>query len=638
MPQEPGPFGWVGQLLRWSTADRTTIGQNGPLPPPRARTVDPAGGEVYQGLADGWLHGTVGAALSSFFSEPRTRKELYVLFEKMDMTDYAGSVLDLYAEDATQSDPDTGRVVWFESQNDTIIAALEEMWARLRGEEECTALTRDVAKFGDDFERLIYRSGLDGGIFRMIPTPPIAVTRKEDKESKLLGYGQTGKKFRNENSDTSYPWDFVHFRLRGRDRRYPYGTSILHNGMRPWKQIIILEDWVLGYTVNKHPDRNALILDTGSASEVEAHDIARKVQQRLKKHILIDPAGTSGKNMGYRYDAMTPMEDLVIATRSGSNTRIEKLSGSANATDITPLTLCINRFFSACRAPQGFFGFDPSSGSPLNMKAALTNQDVRYARGVRRLQRSVKDGIRYLCELHLKLLQAPGDRVEDDAKQVAKNDGLRAALDFLQEGNDFTVQMGPISFLEELERLEVEQTRLQVAIAMSELGNNPAYKVAEWSAYIMREIIKAPEPAIEMCLYTQEEMEEMQAQQQEAEMMQAGIDPKTGKPMPKPAVAEQIIRRHLRSEGRPDGVISNDEKRKIAEAISRRPGLREVVRLGAKLWRGGSDEPLAESASLLLPDRNNELFKRGLLTDAVTESDLEEMVAEARGIPVDGDA
>lgn len=71
MASDPGPLGWIGPLLRWSAGDVHQGGLQGPLPPPRQRATDTADRELYQGLADGWMHGTVGAALSSFFSEPR---------------------------------------------------------------------------------------------------------------------------------------------------------------------------------------------------------------------------------------------------------------------------------------------------------------------------------------------------------------------------------------------------------------------------------------------------------------------------------------------------------------------------------------------------------------------------------------
>ncbi len=620
---DPGPFGWVGALTRWSSADAHVVGQGGPLPPPKAKANDTTDGDIYQGLADGWLHGTVGAALSSFFSEPRTRKELYVLFEKMDMTDHAGSVLDLFAEDSTQPHPDTGRRIWVESSNEAIVSATDALFHRLQTEDEITALTRDLCKFGDNFERLVYRSGFDGGVRRMLPTPPLSVTRKEGKDGNLLGYMQSGKKFRNDNKEVSYAWDFAHFRLRGRDRRYPYGTSVLHNAIRPWKSLIVMEDWMIGYHTAKHPDRYMLLLDVGTASDHEAMDITQRVKQKFRKHIVMDPGGSSSRNMRQSFDSHSPMQDIVLPIRQGSSTQLTRMAGSNNATDIAPIGMLTQRFFSAVRAPKEFFGFADGTTQPTNPKATLTNQDIRYARTVKRIQQSVVAGYRYLAEFNLMLLMAPGDQVAQDMQGIDLS-----GLDFRIEGNDFAVKMSPVSFLDELEMLEVAQTRQQVAIAMMELSmNNPAIDILQWTDYILREIVKVPDDNMLKIIRQDLEM-------QHIDNMGMGLLP-NGQPVPEAPPAKtaresalrKIMSRMTLSErtALTDKPLTQEGKVALSEAIMRNPALRKSIYLGKRLFENvHQDIPFVGA----LP--NNELIKKGLIKDTITEEEYAAIVAEAR--------
>ncbi len=644
---DPGPLGYVATLARWSGADARISGQGGPLPPAKARTADPTEHELYQGLADGWLHGTVGASLSSFFSEPRTRKELYVLFEKMDMTDIAGSFLDLISEDSTLPDVEKNLRVWTEGGSDAIQAANDALFKRLNFEDEITAIARDLAKFGDLFDRLVYRSGLNGGVRRMLPTPPLTLTRKEDKEGRLEGYLQTGKRFKGDNSDTSYPWDFVHFRIRGRDRRYPYGTSLLHNAIRPWKQFVILDDWAIGYQIAKHPDRNLILLDVGSASEAESADITRRFKQRLRKHILIDPAGNMGRPLGQRYDAMSPLEDMILPVRTGSATDVKKMAGSQNATDIVPLKLAIQRFFSAVRAPKEYFGFGDEgsiSQQEMNPKATLTNQSVRYARTVKRLQQSLKAGCRYLGEFNLMLMMSPGGKENPELKPADMTE-----LDFRKDGNDFTVHMGKITFLDELERLEVEQTRQQVALAMMELGlNNPAVDILAWTDYIMREIVKVPDDELDSIIRTDIEMAHIDNMQMglmpngepvpEAPP-QAPVGPNGQPTAPRGKVRENRVRKAMERRAevmrrlivRPSDRrataqrdLTTSEKKLLSEAIQARPDLRRLIYLSKRLHE-------VEEHNIpymgVLPD--NELIKKGFLTDELTEEKVQEILDES---------
>lgn len=612
MSNSPGPFGWVSNLVRWSGSDVRVDTQQGPLPPQRGRVEDPTDRDLYSGLIDGWMSSTVGASLSSFFSEPRSRKELYLLFERMDMTDMAGSVLDVYAEEATTIDNDKERAVWFETQNPAIMAALETMAERLKLEDEITSLTREVCKFGDSFNRLVYQSGLDGGVRRLLPCPPLGVSRDEDKEGRLRGYKQEGKKFRNDHNTTSYPWDFVHFRLPARDRRYPYGTSVLHNGMRPWKEWLVLSDWALGYQLGKHADRNLILLDVGTQSEVEKSDIARRVSQKLKKNLILDPSGTTGRNAQTQANPWTPLEDIVMAVSGDENkTQVHKLPGSGNALDIAPLKMLEARFYAACRCPQSFFGYGDQQAQPLNPKASLNNQDIRYARNVKRIQKSMLAGLRYISELNLMLMMSPGDR--DQLTEAAVKD-VRQQLDYRLDGNQFEVRMAKSSFLDELERLEVMTTRQQVALAMMELSNgNPIVDQYEYTAYIFREIVGMPEEEVQRVLRADLE-------NQHLDNMNAGLLPDGTAPGAKTESQQREARRRIADVGD----LSKEKKVLLSEAIAKNEKLRDLIYKGQGIFtEAGPKAPYTG----VLPAC--ELTEKGFLKDSLTEDDVAGIIAEA---------
>ena len=669
----PG-FGWVAKLMRWSQNDRTVSGQDGPLPPPRARSLDKPDDPI--GYADpGGMLGMIGGNLHQFFTEPKSRVDLYRIYDEMDKTDLAGSVLDLYAEDATQMDPDTGRTVWVRSKDKGMVQAATEMMQRVRLEDEVTALARDVAKHGDDFERLVYRSGSDGGVMRMLGTHPSEMIRKENKEGKLEGYSQTNRKFRAGKSPISYAWDYAHFRLRGHDRRFAYGTGILKNAIRPWRQLSILEDWMVQYTISRHPDRNAFMLDVGSSADVDAADIARRFRQKLKRHMIVDPAGTSGRNMDYNFNPITPTEDMVVALRANSQTRIDKISGSGNAADIAPLDYCMGKFFAAVRAPREFFGLGSMRGGQdggVTMKASLCTQDIRYARGCARIQRSIRQGIQYLLEFNYMLLS--GADPED------------VTYDFTDKAKAFSVHMGPISFLAELERLEVMQIRQQVGVALADMGrDNPAYKASEWTKYILRDIIRIPPTELERILRDSDEVIAAQQAILNAKpvdvhtAMPAGVGAQTKmsqqqfglqkdqfdheqdqadhqQTMDKAqlklqrdaarsdqqaqesallttdaAKAAMDAAADARARGlQSGGELNRDDLRLLSEVLAKSPALRRTIELGALMWR---DDDLPDTDGRALPDRKAEVYRHAgdgnPVSDSLTVEDLREIAGES---------
>ncbi len=654
----PG-FGWAARLMRWSKNDVTVRGLDGPLPPSRRRKADgtdradDADNEVLFGAQHGML-GLIGGSLQQFFNEPRQRQDLYRIYDMMDKTDLPGTYLDLVAEESTKMDPETQRTLWIKSKSKEMVDTGNEMLRRLHTEEEITGQARDVTKYGDDFERTVYASGKGKGVFRIIPQHPNEMMRKENKEGRLDGYTQQGKKFKSGKSDTSYPWDYVHFRVRGTDRYFGYGTSLLKNAIRPWRQLVIMEDWMVHYQVSRAPDRNLVLLDVGASSEVDAAEVQRRFRQKLKRHMIVDPAGSSGQNLNYNYNPILPTEDMVIAIRNNSTTRVEKMPGSGNAADILPIRYLVDKFFAAVRAPKGFFGFeDPTA--PANLKANLCAQDIKFARQCQKIQKAMRLGYTYLLELHYTLQMAGNP--ED------------ASFDFMQPDKAFSVHMGTISFLEELERLEVLQIRQQVGMALADMSrDNAAFKAAEWMAFILKDIIKIPTTELGRVLNSAEEL--MAAQKallaakpanintpmsvgagaqvdMQKKQMSMQQDANAISAVPEPVDAEQAAASEsiahesdtskmiqdaveaARARGaQTDGDLSKSDLTKLSEAIATDPKLRRAINLGVMLWREDGDQIL-ETHGMVLPDRDSAVFKEGALADEITQADIDEMMDEA---------
>ncbi len=625
--QLPG-MGWVAAMSRWANQDVDTVGQDGPLAMAAPPTADTPSMMDYLYGGNGGMLGIIGGQLQQFFSEPQTRKDLYQLYDEMDKTDIAGSVLDLYAEDATQVDPETNRTLWVRCSDKAMVKAAEELFKRIKLEDIICDLARSTAKYGDDFERLVYRSGADGGVQRLVPVHPREVQRKADKEGKLEGYLQQNKKFRGNGSTVSYAWDYAHFRMPGNDRVYGYGTSILKNAIRPWRHMMILEDWMVGYQVSRHPDRNLFVLDIGESTEVEAQDVARRFRQKLKRHMIVDPAGTSGKSLGYDFKPIHPTEDMVLPVRKDSVTRVEKLSGSGNAADIAPLNYVVQKFTSAVRVPKGFLGFDDNApGGMLNLKASLTAQDIRYARRVKTLQRAVKNGVQYLLELNYSLLDAGGNPE-------------RMLYDFLTDPKKaFTVHMTPVSYLDELERLELLQLRQQVGVAFIDMArDNFAFRASEWTAYILREIIKVPGDELKGVLRKAGEIAAIQnvLMRGQGGNVIASVPiqpPALDLPQAEGAVDADTQKRiddaiaDLHAKGCADGNISGREALMLSEAIKRNPRMRNLIEMGAMMWRPDAEaESMIVTSGRALPDA--EALAKGPLADVLTQDDIQEMLDE----------
>ena len=111
----------------------------------------------------------------------------YLDYEKMDDYDITSSILDVYADDASQLNPETGHVLEVKCDNDIIKSHLEFLYYTvLKVDEELWEESRNTSKYGNNFDELVIREryGVVDKIFR--PTP--IMRRIEDSRKQLIGF------------------------------------------------------------------------------------------------------------------------------------------------------------------------------------------------------------------------------------------------------------------------------------------------------------------------------------------------------------------------------------------------------------------------------------------------------------------
>jgi hypothetical protein len=479
-----------------------------------------------------------------------TRAERYRIFEEMDSNGLISSVLDLYSEETTQPDYDRGRSVWIESASEDMRKAGEECLRNIMIEDRLPALVRRMCKYGDGFQRLIYQGSK--GVLGWQYCPTDKVHRVEDKYGRVVGFRQDGVKYRANSRTVSWPWDYVHFRLLGKDEDSGYGTALLDSAFSPWRALTLAEDSVLMYRMRRAPDRNLILVDVGNMEEGEAMDYTNQFKKIFRKNEFIDPASPQYRK---QYNPLTPMEDIFLPMRGDQNaTRVESLSGAGNANEIFDLEYLRDKFFGSVRIPKAYMGFE----GDINAKATLTQQDVRFARGCKRVQKAAIYGVRQVCDMHYTLLNNGNDK-----------------YDFSRDGMQYLVKMSPISFLDEFERLELIQMRLAVIEAMSQLGAVLKLDPKVWTAYILVNYAKLPEAVVLRLMRKAPESTADAAQEMTA--MEALRDMRLGRPVTdeRKEKAYAQLNEGYGTAGYYN--ISAKEQKLVAEAIHASPRLRQIV-------------------------------------------------------------
>jgi hypothetical protein len=416
------------------------------------------------------------AELSKHLSLSSDRRRRYDIFDEMDGFGLVSAVLSVYAEEATQPDYDKGVRVWIESKAKHMIEAGNACLANCQIEDRVFAVTRRTCKYGDAFQRLLYASGK--GVLGWRYASQSNMTRVEDKFGRLVGFKEEGGAFRKalhpKGTDTSFPWDYLHFRLLGKNEEDGYGSGLCEQFFREWRYMTLTEDAILMYRLRRMPDRNVVLVDVGSLEDHEAMRYVNQWRKRLRKHEIVDPASATYRK---QWNPIGPLEDLFYPIRQDSNTRIETLQGGGNIGDIYDLEHFRDAFFGSAAVPKAYFGFE----GEIDAKATLQQQDIRFARTAKRIQRATIYGIRQLLDVHFTLLGTPQNKGKYDP---------------LERDNEYLVMMSPISYLEELERLELVRMRYEIVQTMTGLKNDLQLDARMWAVYILVNFARLPDELV----------------------------------------------------------------------------------------------------------------------------------------------
>lgn len=318
----------------------------------------------------------------------------YSDYAEMESYPILNKVLDILADEVTQKDED-GKIIKIISDNKDIQESLTELFEdilHLSG-KDMYKLVRNLCKYGDVF--YIIDATEENGVVNLINMPANEVDREEgfDKEE------PTAVRFRwNRVGSDAIPNAYVaHFRLDGNDFFRPYGQSYLEAARRPWRQLVLLEDAMLVYRITRAPERRVYYLDIMGIPPEEIDGIVAKFNQTIKKEKVVNDQGKVDLRYG---STMSMEEDIIVPVRGQeTGTRIDTLPGGQNASDIEDIDFIKRNLFASLGIPKAFLTFDEDVGA----KSLLTQEDIRFARTVSRIQESIINELLKIAIIHLYL-------------------------------------------------------------------------------------------------------------------------------------------------------------------------------------------------------------------------------------------
>jgi hypothetical protein len=355
-----------------------------------------------QYIADKWTKLDQSLYNQSVYYEPN-RLAAYYDYESMEFTPEISAALDIYAEESTTLS-EKGEILTIYSDSDRIKNILIDLFNnKLDINTNLQMWTRGLCKYGDNFVYL--KIDPESGVIGCQQLPNIEIERIEGAASKTPGQTKDSKvptrelRFQWKNKDMEFQaWEVAHFRLLGDDRKLPYGTSMLDKIRRIWKQLLLAEDAMLIYRTSRAPERRVFKVFVGNMDDKDIEPYVQRVANKFKRDQIADPRNGQ---VDMRYNQMAVDQDYFIPVRDPAQTNpIETLAGAQNLGEIADIEYIQKKLLAALRIPKAFLGFEEVVGEGKS----LALMDIRFARTINRIQKSVIQELNKIALVHLYLL------------------------------------------------------------------------------------------------------------------------------------------------------------------------------------------------------------------------------------------
>jgi hypothetical protein len=322
----------------------------------------------------------------------QVRRELFRDYDAMDNDPIISSALDIYADESTTKN-EFGDVLQIRSSNENVREILHNLFYDIINIEfNLWPWTRNMVKYGDFFLGLEIAEGK--GVINVIPQSVYYSERVEGGDPN----NANSVKFKVEQDRTGkLEWEnyeMAHFRLLSDTNFLPYGKSMIEGGRRIWKQLSLMEDAMLIHRIMRAPEKRVFKIDIGNIPPQEVDNYMQKIVNKMKKVPFVNK-DTGDYNLKYNMQNLT--EDFYLPVRGGdSGTSIENLTGLEYAAT-EDIEFLQKKLFAALRVPKAYLSYDEN----INGKATLAAEDVRFARTIERIQRTIVSELTKIAIVHL---------------------------------------------------------------------------------------------------------------------------------------------------------------------------------------------------------------------------------------------
>ena len=435
--------------------------------------------------------------IESFSQISSNRETIMELLDTMGEDSTIASVLEIYAEDATEMN-DQGDIVWCTSDDANISKYITYLLDTMNVNKNVYKWVYALCKYGDVYLRLYRNSEYnDDKLFKdkqslnedvivkyysendryshyveMIPNPAemFELTRfgksyayikaniaARIKTNDMINAGTYRYSFRKNDVELYDATSFVHAMLEDNTSRIPEevelfldddaynsgtglkytvrrGQSLLYNIFKIWRELSLLENSLLLNRLTKSSIIRIIGVEVGDMPKENIGPHLTRIKQLIEQKSALD-VGVSLSE----YTNPGPVENnIYVPTRNGQGAiSTQQVGGDVDVKGIADIDYFKNRLYGALRVPKQFIG-DTDDAGGFDGGTSLSLISSRYAKAVKRIQAA--------------MIQA----ITDAINLMLIDKGLDSYI------NKFEIRMQPPMTQEERDRAETEGNRINM--------------------------------------------------------------------------------------------------------------------------------------------------------------------------------
>lgn len=185
----------------------------------------------------------------------------------------------------------------------------------------------------------------------------------------------------------------IHLTLNtGQDAVWPFGTSILEEVFKVYKQKELLEDSIIIYRVQRAPERRVFRIDVGDMQTHQAMAYVERFKNEIHQRRIPSNKGGSTSLMDAAYNPLSILEDYFFPqTSEGKGSSVDTLPGGDNLGQIDDLRYFNDKLVRGLQIPSSYLPMGPSSDGGVSLfgdgatqamasELRFNNQCMRYQR------------------------------------------------------------------------------------------------------------------------------------------------------------------------------------------------------------------------------------------------------------------